>query len=733
MTLQSQQNSPASPVSFKELGPTVSELRSQNEGLMGTITKLEQRLQTVEERFREMGYTTKRIVQSQIAGSYTVDSQAETMYGMHIALCVSTIDPLKQNRIRYYHPAIHRPKIPLKALPFACATSTGFPSFDDSGITWVPPAGTAVCLLFQNGDRDSAFYIGSIWNRNRGNPPTWAYPVKEYDDIWAGTRTGYLVGKDDETQVFPPWNTWNYNNFDTDSEKDFENDPEAMKRITYPHIYGIKTPEKAFLRWDDGDRKCNLRWKHMALQSSRGNFLIMKDDHLHPCGQWAHPSCGCGGGDASLCHDGNDQPVETPVCCQCGSQGCPGGPACPSDPAAGARCANRYFKREDECRPHKGSPTPLNAKAWLPQSGVHLQSLAGHHMEMDDSVEQPTGKPTWDLDFSFGCTDRFVGRMWLMSATGHSIDMNDLENLHDTGCTPTRSQSNWIRLLSAAGNRIELNDHTVPCSGTPIAGDERGIQMNSTSRHILYMIDKDNEQPLTPRVPGGVPINRSRNAYCLFRTGYGCQLFMNDAHSQQTADRQYLQLLAPQINNSRGAHFLHMQVVPSGPGIVYMRSGGFLVESSRDSSVEVVGEGQNPASKVIDVTGNFINTIDKAYVNINEVTLFKSDRYIILGAGTECAITPDSANQAANDAITTVSNQVAAAISGQRIPIRDRCGPCYTLPLCLDPKRGVIVFSDRVLISTSSRATCCPLQLFVGSVANRTCPPPSNASCTSGS
>lgn len=711
-----------------QVGSEVAQLQAANGSLMEQLAQLTDRTKVLEERFREMGYTTKRIVQSHIAGSYTVDPQAETMFGLQLGLCVSTIDPLKQNRVRYFHPAIHRPEIPVKALPFANPTSTGFPSFDDSGVCWVPPAGTAICLMYQNGNRDSAFYIGSVWNRNRGKPPTWAYPIQEYQEIWAGTRGGYLIGKNDETQVFPPWNTWNYNGYDTDTIADFEQDPEAKKRITYPHIYGIKTPEKAYIRWHDGDRKCNLKWKHTEIMSSRGNFIIMKDDHLHPCGQWASPQCGCGGGDASLCGtpSGGEVKKQDSSCCDCGDENCPGGPACKNDPAAGMRCANKYFKQKGECRPYKGAPTPMNNKAWLPQSGFHAQSISGHQLAMDDSVEKPTGIPRHDLEFDFGCTDRFLGKMWLLSATGHSIVMNDHENEGGgQSCDPTRSDRNYIRLQSAAGNRIELNDHTNPC--TKIAGEQRGIQMNTTSRHLLYMIDKDNEQAPPTRRNGGVPINKAKNAYCLLRSGYGLHLYMNDYHSQETADKQFLQLLAPQISNDRGPHILHMQVRPSGPGIILHRAGGIMWESTYDHSIETVGEGVKgrKSHKIIDVTGLFITNVDDAYVNIARLHFFKADEIIVLGAGLDCPIPKNgndanSIGQAVNDATNGIVNAVA---NGQRIPIRDKCGPCLAPLLCLDPSRGVIVFSDRVIASTSPKAACCPLQLFVGSPSGRACPP----------
>jgi len=704
------------------MGEEINTLKAQNAGLVGSLKQALTRIKSLEEKFREMGYSTKRIVQSQIAGSYALDAQAEMLYGLQLGLCISTIDPLKMNRVRYFHPGIHKPDIPLKALPFAWPTSAGFPGFDDCGLSWVPPAGTTLALIYQNGDRDSCFYIGSVWNRFRGSPPMWSYPVQEYEEIWAGTRKGYLVGQDNETQIFPPWNTWNYNGFDTDTEADFEFDPEAIRRVTYPHIYGIKTPEKAYIRWHDGDRRCNLRWKHTEIASSRGNVIVMKDDHLHPAGQWANPACGFGGGDASACHD-SGTPLESPSCCVCGNEGCPGGPRCPGDPAAGSRAANKYFKRKEECRPYKGSPTPLNPKVHLPQSGIHIQSLSGHHMEFDDSVEQPSGKPSWDLDFNFGCTNRFLGRLWLMSATGHSIVLNDFEDTPEN-----RGNKNYIRLQSACGNRIELNDHTV---GKEVAGEERGIQMNTTSRHILYMIDQDNKQVSEPRKNGGVPTNKAKNAYILLRSGYGLQMYMNDFHDQQAADQQFIQLLAPQTGNERQAHILHMQVKPSGPGTFLLRAGGVLYMSSYDSSFEMVGEGQNDADKFVDVMGNYFTRCEEAYLNINKLAYFKSDDFIILAAGLDAPIPNDGqdANNLANNAVNTGTTVAINAGAGQ-LPqqnVDSVCGPLITLPLCLDPVRGVVVLSDRVLVSTSPKAPCCPLDLFVGTVRNRQCPDPGDS------
>src|ERR1035438_449874 len=109
------------PIPIPQQGQQLANLQSQNQGLIGLIDELQLRIKTIEEKFKEMGYATKRIVQSEVSGYYTVDRQTELMQGLQIGLCVSTIDPLKQNRVRFYHPAFYQPDLSVKQLPFAFA------------------------------------------------------------------------------------------------------------------------------------------------------------------------------------------------------------------------------------------------------------------------------------------------------------------------------------------------------------------------------------------------------------------------------------------------------------------------------------------------------------------------------------------------------------------------------------------------------------------------------------
>ena len=64
------------------------------------VDVVEQRLAQIEERFSEMGYGLKSMVQSQISTNWHTPAQEETIYGMHTAICVDTIDIYKQGRVR---------------------------------------------------------------------------------------------------------------------------------------------------------------------------------------------------------------------------------------------------------------------------------------------------------------------------------------------------------------------------------------------------------------------------------------------------------------------------------------------------------------------------------------------------------------------------------------------------------------------------------------------------------
>ena len=706
--------------------------RTSNLSLPDAVQTLEQRLVQVEERFSEMGYGIKSLVQSEVSTNWHTYAQAETIYGMHTAICIDTIDIFKQGRVRYFSPLQHSPNSPVKSLPWAWPISNQG-GFDDCGCTWVPPAGSKLCLIFEAGNRQWPYYMGTTWDRDRSGG--WDIPVPEYEKIHRGHRGGYLLGPQ-ETQVFPPWNTENYNGLDIDSVTEFESDPEAKNKITYPNIYGWKTPQKHMIKMVDGNYKCNFRWQRLEIKSAQGNHLIFKDDRIHPAAQWAHPDCPCGSGDLTKCNEG-DEPIEKVDTCPTQTSG-DATPVAPdvmmvgsgrdSAPKGGGtsegQCANPYFKHRSECRPYSGPGNPQNNKVdktTLPQSGIQMTSLSGHTFWMDDAVGEPRGKNNWEKGvqpFDYGCDDVFKGKTVWKSAHGHQIVMSDVE---PDGFPKERNSQNFIRILTATGNRIELNDDTKV--GSCRAGSRRGIELHSTSNHIIQMIDENNDHCNKNRREGMVPDNKATDAFVRIRTGYGLEIMMADNNHQEDTQTQYLQLMAPQYDaceKKAGPHLIRMQE-SDDCGYIWIRAAGDYVCHTIGDHVTIVGTGgkeyardvepdfcdggcKGPRNWFTAVSKHSVHYSCNFYFNKSEVAAFLADKIILLLAGKDCPPPPDSETM--------------------------ECGPCVGRVAVLvgDPETGAarLVASDRVFASASLEAPCIT-QFMLGPNARcggENCPPP---------
>jgi len=656
--------------------------------LYGRVALLENVLSVVGEQSQE---TRKR--------KFPQKQQTNKESAMTRALCVETIDPYKENRVRYFHPRLHEPKTDVLALPFARPISP-MGGFDDCGLNWVPPAGSTLCIVFDNGDRCQAFYLGTTWHRDRGpGGSKFGYPIREWEAIWRGHRKGYLVGPNDESQVYPPWNTESYNGQDGKTLNAFLEDTLEQQRSTFPNIYGFKTPEKHMLKMVDGDPKCNRRWKRIELMSGCGNWMMFKDDHLHYGGQWAHPSCPPDPGTGDLLRptsgvgiqncavhktlsatlhsllpyrtDIKGKPIEKESLCLPGCSN-PKGMSCeniiqghPSTPNSPAPVqtkydrtntgANPFFKHQNECRPYKGPGTPQNNRCHLPQSGIQMLSISGHTWVMDDSVEEPKGKPEWERSlqpFDFGCNDKYLGVMWMKSATGHLFAMSDVEKL-----SKLRGEQNFIKLLTATGNKIELNDHTEPakdCPGCPpnYAGEQRGIHLESTSKHVINMVDHLNKQCGPCRSEGGTPINNATKAYIQIKSGYGLEMRYNDDFSQRETQQQWIQIFHPHCAGDddkycnacdececRGPHIMRFQGRPKGePGVIYLRAGGHSIRQTYDMDIVLVGDKEcNPSDKFTYVTKKFITAAEDVHFRYSgELHIFFAEKKILLMAGRDC-------------------------------------------------------------------------------------------------
>ena len=635
------------------------------------IASLMDRIKNLEEVVNKLGFSNKAAQKKRFKSK----RQGNVMYGLTRALCVETVDPWKENRVRYYHPILHDPETQVFSLPFASPVSS-MGGFDDCGLSWVPPAGSTIVVFFEGGARDSAFYIGTTWHRFRGaggSDLLSVFPNREYQSIYKGHRGGYLTGANDESEVLPPWNEESYNGNNIDTITDFTEDPVEQSRTTYPNIYGFKTPEKHMVKLTDGDAKCNRRHKRLEIMSGCGNWLIFKDDHLHYGGQWANPKCPPNPGGPSLDRCANNKskdpyftdfqgtPKEKDASCGTnflgGHPSTPGHP--PDDPTKYYQSqtgSNKFFKHENECRPYKGPGTPQNNKCQLPQSGIQILSIGGHTMVMDDSVEEPRGIPNWERStksFDFGCNDKCLGVFWIKSMTGHSFVMSDVEKE-----TKLRGDMNYIQLKSATGNKIELNDETIgeshDCECPPnLAGPKRGITMQSTSNHVIKMIDYLNEQCSPCRMEGGEPTPKATQAYIQIRSGYGLEMEYRDDFSQQETQSQWIQITHPQCVNQntddqcnaceskecRGPHFLRFQGRPKGePGIVFLRAGGHAIRQTYDQDIVIVGDKEkNPSDKITYVSKKRISSaedIDFRYSG--QLHIFFAEKKIFLLAGRDC-------------------------------------------------------------------------------------------------
>jgi hypothetical protein len=625
------------------------------------FSELQQRIRNLEDRLGKQLNSLQKFVTSEYQRTGRQETQEPNNFGVYKALCIDTRDPQKQGRIRYFSPFLYPPDTDIEQLRWAPPISH-FGGFDDCGSFWVPPAGSMVMLLFESGFPQDPFYIGTSWNRYRGpeGNRVFKYDVQEFYDLHEGHRKGYLLGPskggniNDESHVLPMWNTENYDSIDWNSISEQQEDPERIK-IAYPYIMGWKTPQKHMQKVSDGDYRCHHRWKRMEWLSSLGNWMIFKDDWLHPAGQWAHPDCECEESGEANCVDENGEPVEKPE-------------ECPPD-VNKSICANPYFKHENECQPYK-SKTPAGNKAELPQSGVQIMSLARHSIILDDSVKDKNASPDlgWERSleqFSWGCEGQgqSYARMQFKSATGHIIELNDEEKPGDTpergntedlsgvlkgreeskfrqdrtdssGANPTK---NGILILTATGNRLEMNDDTNPGGK---AGPSRGIYMESTSGHVIEMKDELNDQKSPMRMGGGTPVSKAKKAFIKIRSGYGLEMRFQDDDDQQETKQQYIQILAPQKDNKkRGAHIMRFTEKRDGPGQVLLRAGGdYIIQTFDGMQVQVGDPDKNPSDKVLTVSQNYTINVEEFYFNKAKTHLFSADDYIILAAGADCPV-----------------------------------------------------------------------------------------------
>jgi len=708
--------------------------RSSRQKGSSVVDSLNDRINNLENLVNDINAATKQIRDPRI-------KQPITKFGVYSAICISTMDVWKQNRVQWFSPIFDDPTSEVASLPWALPVSN-LGGFDDSGSNWVPPAGSTVIIAFEGGSNGAAYYLGTTWCRERGPGALnfFNVPIDEYNNLYAGRRNGYLCGPNDGSQVFPPWNTESYNGYDLDSIEQLSQDPTIQARATYPNIYGFKTPEKHMMKMVDGDPKCNRKWKRVDIMSCNGNWMIFKDDHLHYCGQWAHPSCvgNKKDGDTS-CVVGVPNPpvynissatnnqislnlsgttasipasnvISENTTCDSARNIIGGEPETQFRESQVGR--NPFFKQESECRPYRGPETPQNNKCDLPQTGIQILSISGHTFVMDDSVNQPRGNMEWNKStqpFDFGCDNIFVGRTYWKSTTGHSIEMNDAERV-DGGNEQVRGEDNGIKLKSALGNQIFLCDAVDGPSCDGRASAQQGIRMVSTSNHQFVMSDEGNKRDYICRTEGASPLPNANSAYMQLRTGYGLQITLNDSPSQKTTQGQSIDIIAPQksVENGSRPHIIQLQegypdVEESG--YIQIRSGGNLFLYATENTLELI-EGH----KIVYTKTNRLDYTENNFFHIGRGNhIVKVDEKIFLLAGRDYPPPPPPNDEGGTETdpsppenllkpeLDQATNQNTAANEGECVP--------GVFPILVLMPNGCIRASDRVYASCSNAAS----------------------------
>ena len=640
------------------------------------------KVEELEKWCKELGTNFSKLVLSEVEKLANLLTQNATHFGCYSAICIDTKDKRCKGRVRFFSPFFNKINTQVKQLDWAYPVSA-MGGFDDCGCVWVPPAGSLLIIVFENGNKDIPYYLGTTWSTDRGpdvatgevitlpsgNTYTvsgganstgghnWNYPVDEYETLYSGHRAGYFIGKNDGSQDLPQWNTDNYQDIDDGWVTTLE--IQQTGNPIPPNQYGFKTPQKHMLKFVDGYKLNDYQGKRVELMSSLGNWILLKDDYLNP-ETWASPLA-----DRPSLH-GN----------------------------------NPYFKHKNESWPTSGPGTPQNNRSALYNTGIQIETRSGHAIIMDDRVNgRPSEVPEWETCLSnnvFDFTDLYLGKLKLISTTGHRIELSDKEDLPGN-----RGPENYIRLLSACGNVIELNDHTynIGTEEEPIylAGQKRGITMQSTSRHRLEMIDYLNPQGSPERMELGKPddegneeadwdgraINNAAAAFVRLSSGYGLQIELNDSTSQQATNEQFIRIYCPRKTcyDNCGPHFMIFQELCNDAYVWLRVAGTYFCETCRDHITFVGDQDQPPSDWMTFITGDTLIDTQNYYLNFAELHYFNAVELILLLAGRDCW---DEQAQ-------------------QWVP----CGP---LPILMLDPNGQVIASDRVYGSASPHAF--PISIF---------------------
>lgn len=486
------------------------------------------------------------------------------LFGKHRGVVMNTMDPLHLGRVQIYCPSIHA-DIPEKDLPWAMVANF-FGSLDDQGAVFTPPAGSTVYVEFEAGSRESPVVSGAIHNMTRQKKTSveGGLLVSEERNLWGGAPGRRVDAKNanvnpDMNSLMPPWRGESYDGVDQKPEV-------GGVAMTPPFIYGIKTPEKHFLQFVDGNSKDRLIGKRLVLQSSRGSCVWMKDDAFTP----------------------PDEIFDNPYW----------------DDFHDAYPGLRY-----SVRPYN------NHKIELKHTGLQIQSVGGARLIMSDETELEMTSNGWADGWS--PRGRFRSFVVLESISEHQIHLRDHER------TPNmRSEQDGIFCVTATGNFIGMRDDT---QGS-IGGPQRGILLWSTSDHRIEMNDYT-VQNRSPRSGAGtVYYNQGRHtpnarrAYIRIRSGWGQVMELNDLGSQENNASQFILIRNENDtpdNDCDGPpwNYIRMECVVSNKLFLMYGAGNFVINVCRN------------AFRVIQRGSDFVHVeMGSHYTNVDKGIIFHKAR-----------------------------------------------------------------------------------------------------------
>jgi hypothetical protein len=478
------------------------------------------------------------------------------LYGIYMGVCVDTRDPWKIGRIMVYCPIIHNLRqegVSESNLSWASPCSP-FGAIDDVGCTFIPTEGSTVLLMFQGGDRESVFYIGTTWIPKKADPSNNVYafnPQREGYRWSSGNRNSDIkTGLKDS--LMPPWNNESYYGNDlSPKESDQTQDSggeyiiaasdtqniqlieglneerrgvlgegystQGWRSKDIPHMYGIKTPEKHFILFDDGsyEREKKLWGKRLVVQSSRGNMIIMKDD---------------------------------------------------CDKTAEEIYDNKYWDSHNDRLSTGGQAFDKignNHSVELNHTGIQIQSLGGGRLIIDDKIKGDLEEKQNEWRNKFPPMPKEGKKLYrtmvrLESHTEHRITLSD----HHDKDEKIRSEKDGIFLSTACGHYVGMIDHT-DMNGK--ADKERKIHIKSTSGHEIIFSDyqckvKSPMVRSTSRYSGtGQRGYRDNDVYdrpnfqpngkgmgeqvCIkIKSGFGQYMLFEDGSNQEKPTEQYIKI-----------------------------------------------------------------------------------------------------------------------------------------------------------------------------------------------